>query len=198
VLKVFLYDKNPSQVQAVKTHFKTYKFIESIETGTNAKDSFIRSRQIDTDIIFWGINKPKSLDFDFFEELLQDRPQRPVVNLINFRSVSFVSELLECGAFAVIQKTQKSYELENLLDSVFGQLLESAPLHPDFIYPHFSERQIEIFQEITRGLENSEICSRLSLRYETVRSHMKNMARELNSQGREQLVAQGFRSRVLH
>lgn len=198
MLKVFFHDINPSQVQAAKTHLKNYKFIDTITTGINPKESFLRTRQLDIDLIFWGIAKQKSPDFVFFKRLLKDRPQRPVVNLINFRSDAFVSQLLECGAFAVIQKTQKTYEIENLLDSVFGQLLQQVPLHPDFVQPQFSDREIQIFQAVTGGLANGEICSRFALEYETVRSHLKNLARELKSQGREQLVAQGFRSRVLH
>lgn len=193
-----MYDKNPRQIQAAKAYLRGYKFLETIETGTNAMASFIRTRQLALDIVFWGITNRESLDFELFEKLLSEQPQRPVVNLINFRSVSFVSDLLEHGAFAVIQKTQKPHELENVLDSVFGQLLEVAPLHLDLKQPRLSDRQIEVFQAMAGGLGNSEICSRLSLRYETVRSHMKNMARELNSRGREQLVAQGFRSRVLY
>ena len=79
------------------------------------------------------------------------------------------------------------------LDPALMQLLDEKAMGWD---PQLSERQLQILQEVARGLSDRQIAEKLQLPYDTVRYLLKQVYRELGTANRIQaavlLVQQGL------
>jgi len=65
-------------------------------------------------------------------------------------------------------------------------------------YPFgLTDRQVEILTLVAEGLSNAEIGKRLWIVEDSVRSHMRRMAKQMGCGDRAGMVALGFRSGLL-
>ena len=175
-----------------------YSIIEHIHFAFHPSESFVKIRKLEIDLIFWGVTRRTGLEHDLFEQMLIDKPMRPVVCLVDLVKFDLTKKMLDQGACAVAPRTNSFEAYELFLNGVFQLLPDLNPPHHELNQPEFSYFQNEFYRDLAWGLENSELCHRYQIAYETVRSHIKTLGRHMNTQGREQLVAAGFRNKVLH
>ena len=69
------------------------------------------------------------------------------------------------------------------LDPALMQLLDQNEMGWD---PHLSEKQLQILQEVARGLSDRQIADKLQMPYDTVRYFLKQAYRELGTTSRIQ------------
>ena len=198
MLRVFIHDNNPNVIASLKAALRKYPIIEQIHSALHPSDSFVKIRQFEIDLIFWGVTRRSGLEHDLFEQILIDKPMRPVVGLVDLVKSDLTKKMVKQGAYAVAPRTNSDATYELFLNGVFQLLPDLNPQHQQLHQPEFSYFQNEFYRDLAWGLENSELCHRYQIGYETVRSHIKTLGRQMNTKGREQLVAAGFRNKVLH
>lgn len=64
--------------------------------------------------------------------------------------------------------------------------------------PAMSPRESEVLQLVCRGLDNREIARRLFVSSETVKTHVRNIARKLGARDRIQVVVNALQSDLVH
>jgi DNA-binding NarL/FixJ family response regulator len=198
VLRVFIHDVSPNVISSWQAALKKYSIIEQVHYAFHPSESFVKIRKIQIDLIFWGVTRRSGLEHDLFEQMLIDKPMRPVVGLVDLVKFDLAKKMLEEGACAVVPRINSDDTYQLFLNGVFQLLPDLNPQHHELNQPEFSYLQNEFYRDLAWGLENSELCHRYQIAYETVRSHIKTLGRHMHTKGREQLVAAGFRNKVLH
>lgn len=61
----------------------------------------------------------------------------------------------------------------------------------------FTERELEVLQEVVTGASNKEIAERMSLSVDTIKYHLKNLMRKTGCHTRTELAVYICRSGVL-
>ncbi len=60
-----------------------------------------------------------------------------------------------------------------------------------------SKREIQILQEISFGLTNKEIASKLKIKETTIKTHLRRIGRKTGAKNRSHAIAQAFRNRLI-
>ena len=53
---------------------------------------------------------------------------------------------------------------------------------------HFTDRQIQIVKSVCDGLENMQIAKKFGIKYNTARTHVRNICRKVTVRGRAELI----------
>jgi DNA-binding NarL/FixJ family response regulator len=198
VLKIFIYDEDRTVIAGISAALFNYPFVESVKSATHPSEALARLRRIQCDLVFWGFHKNIKLERQRRDQVLKDQSFRPVVNLVDLNRGDLVENIFNPLSLAVGLRTDLSEGYQLFFDAIFYSLPTLVPDQLVLNQPKFSHRQLMFFQEVALGYENLEICQRLGVSYETVRSNLKALSRQMKSRSREHLVAAGFRNKVLH
>lgn len=199
MLNILIYDAKPDLARLMVSLLSEYPFVEHVEISTLPAAGYLRTRDLDFDCIFWGINRLDGAEFEYFERLLEDRPHRLTIAMVSFKHVSMARCAAKAGAHGVMQKSIKPEEMKILFDMVMGEILERYPIRKKpRPKPKVTDRQMDIFWQLSLGYGFLEISERKKIKLETTRSHVKALYRSLESRGIDQLVAEGFRRKVLY
>ncbi|MNV89578.1 Transcriptional regulatory protein LiaR [compost metagenome] len=67
-------------------------------------------------------------------------------------------------------------------DAVADYLLSRSEQHNPFA--ELTERELDVLQEVARGLSNKQVAAQLHISEETVKVHIRNMLRKLDVRSR--------------
>lgn len=198
MLRVFIHDINPSVILSWHGALRKFEIIEQIHFALHPSEAFVRIRKMQIDLIFWGVSRRAGREHELFEQMMIDKPLRPVVVMVDLVKPDLIQKMMQEGARAVTPRTNSEAAMALLLLGVLGGIAELDPPHPILHQPEFTYHQLEFYRDLAWGYENDELSKRHEIAYETVRTHIKNLGRQMKTTGREQLVAAGFRNNVLH
>ncbi len=198
MINAIVYDANLKYALFLQQFLRSFKNFNKIQIHETPAASFVHSRKIDLDLAIWGFNSKNPDEIEYFSRLLEERTYVHFVCLVNFNNPSLAERLLSEGASAVAYKTFDAKRLQIFFATLLTALYQNPPEHLDYEPVEVTDRESEIFHQVSLGYMNQEISSRFNLANETVRSHIKALNRKLKAKGREQAVAQGFRYKVLY
>jgi DNA-binding NarL/FixJ family response regulator len=138
------------------------------------------------------------------------RPLLPAVRILMlsvYEDNEVIFKALQAGASGYLLKRTPPAELLQAIAEVLRggapmtgevarRVVESfrAPAHPGVADVELSRREQEILDLLTQGYENKEICERLFIGIETVRTHLKHIYEKLHVRSRTEAVAKYLRS----
>lgn len=146
-------------------------------------------------------------------QVLTANPDLGVILLIDDprRTTQYVASAVTGGVRGVILRSAQPPQLVKAIQTVHtdGRYLDAAlaatlaapvarPRRPNGPRQPLSQREHQVLQLISDGLENQAIANVLFVSVETVRTHVKSILRKLSSRDRTHAVAVAFRSGVLN
>lgn len=146
-------------------------------------------------------------------QVLTANPDLGVILLIDDarRTTQYVASAVTGGVRGVILRSAQPPQLVKAIQTVHtdGRYLDAAlaatlaapvtrPRRPNGPRQPLSQREHQVLQLISDGLENQAIANVLYVSVETVRTHVKSILRKLASRDRTHAVAVAFRSGVLN
>jgi DNA-binding NarL/FixJ family response regulator len=163
------------------------------------------------DVVLLDLTMPK---MDGHEALLQIRatvPDTRVVILTVSDQDADLRRAIRAGAHGYLLKSLNADEfLEMLAGLEVGEAAitrkTAARLMSHFASPSqelegnsetLTERELQLLALVSEGLSNRAIAQRLSISYNTVKYHMKNILQKLGVQNRTEAVATAIRSGLL-
>jgi DNA-binding NarL/FixJ family response regulator len=80
----------------------------------------------------------------------------------------------------------------------FAELVrKEEPVKQDLPAPRLTPREMEVLQEVAKGLSNRQIAQALSIAENTVKNHIRNILEKLHLHSRMQAVLYAVRQNLL-
>jgi DNA-binding NarL/FixJ family response regulator len=190
--------------------------IDVVGEAADGREAVAMSKELAPDVIIMDIRMPIMDGIAATREICaeggEDEAPPRVLMLTTFDLDDYVYEALRAGASGFLLKDTPTDELVAavhivaegnalLAPSVTRQLLEefsrSSPstskgLHPGIA--DLTEREIEVLQQMARGLSNVEIADELFVSEATVKTHVSHILTKLELRDRVQAVVAAYES----
>ncbi len=188
--------------------------IEVVGEAATGVEAIAVSRETRPDVILMDIRMPEMDGITATRELRADTPQDVdcprILILTTFDLDDYVYDALRAGASGFLLKDTPPEDLaeairivaagDSLLSpSITRKLLEEFNRTPAVPTPHkhlgdLTEREVEVLQQLARGLSNAEIADVLFVSETTVKTHVSHILTKLELRDRVQAVVVAYES----
>ncbi len=158
------------------------------------------------DLVVLDLQMPGMSELDGFFAIHRRYPNLPIVIVSGLNDPRTIRALLDGGARGYIPKLASSEQLMDALRRVLkGEIyLPDALFIPDSQAPAtgadatpLTARQLEILPLLAEGMPNKRIADALDVTEGTVKQHLKDLFRRLNTRNRTQAVREARRLGLL-
>lgn len=177
-----------------------------IDSISNALPA-IESRK--PDIVIVDISMGDGSGIRLIENLMYSHPRLPVLVLSMHDESEYAERCLKTGARGYIMKQESSKKLLSAIRKVLnGEIYVSDKLNakllhklvsnkfhgPDSLTKSLSNRELEVYQLIGRGMKKHEIAERLHLSVKTVETYIDHIRIKLQLKGSHDVLIHAVRS----
>lgn len=198
-IKVFVADDHPLVRDGVKFALRKESLgIEVVGEATNGADVLDRAAQDGVDVYVLDVTMPRLNGVETARRLKRMNPDARIVLLTMHNSTRLVADAMALGVLGYVLKDAMAGELAKAIKaaaegkSYLGQGVPVPP--PDASRRRgesslaLSEREAEVLQLIAEGLSSKEIADRMSLTFNTVNVHRRNIMHKLGLHKDTELV----------
>lgn len=154
------------------------------------------------DVVIMDISLPEMSGIECVKQLKTLRPQLQILMLTMYENSQQVFESLKAGASGYLVKRTSPAEILKAIEDVHGgaspmsgkiaravvEYFQSLEQKPSPSAPHLSPREKEILDLLVKGYRYKEIADALSISFETVRFHLKNIYEKMHVHSRTEAV----------
>ncbi|MBM6980462.1 MAG: response regulator transcription factor [Actinomyces succiniciruminis] len=214
-MKVLIVDDDRLLAHSLATILGAEADIDVVGVGASGLEAVAGFRDAHPDVVLLDIQMPGADGLDAAEQILALDPGAKVVFLTTFADDEYIARALQLGARGYLIK-QDVAQIAPALRSVMtgmsvleGRVLErtaamgmatGAATPGDVRSPAFAaltEREYEVVQAISGGLDNAETADRLHLSEGTVRNHISAILAKLGLRNRTQIAVLYYRGSKL-
>ena len=176
--------------------------IQCVSTHRTAEDALDQIPTAQPDVVLMDINLPGMSGIECVRQLKTSMPSLQVLMLTMYENSQQVFESLKAGASGYLVKRTSPAEIVKAIEEVhagaspmsgkiaravveYFQSLEKKSSPPQH---HLSPRETEILDLLVKGYRYKEIADALSIGFETVRFHLKNIYEKLHVHSRTEAV----------
>jgi DNA-binding NarL/FixJ family response regulator len=180
----------------------------------NGREAIELTRQLDPDVVLMDIRMPVLDGVAATRELTKHGARARVLILTTYDADRFVYGALRAGAAGFLLKTTPPDQLVAGIDSVAAgdsllapsltrRLIEEHLRRPPpyervpRVLQHLTQRELEVFTMISRGLANDQIAKSLVVSEATVKTHVNRILAKLNLRSRVQAVVLAYESGLI-
>ncbi|QHO91545.1 DNA-binding response regulator [Actinomyces sp. 432] len=211
-MKVMIVDDDRLLAHSLATILGAEADIDVVGVGASGQEAVAGFRERRPDILLLDIQMPGGDGLDAAEQVLALDPDAKVVFLTTFADDEYIVRALRMGARGYLIK-QDVAQIAPALRSVMtgmrvleGRVLErtaamglaaGTATSEDTRPPAFAaltEREYEVVQAISEGLDNAETADRLHLSEGTVRNHISAILAKLGLRNRTQIAVLYYRT----
>lgn len=180
---------------------------EIVGTAENGKVALALTKQLSPDVVLMDIHMPEMNGVDATAQIKSLFPSVKVMILTTFEELGYVRDALAAGAEGYVLKAIHPKDLaagirlvhhggtlitQEIAKQLITQwitpaekVIEEKSNHKDF---GLTEREVEIVEELSKGLTNREIARKLFLTEGTVKNYISNIYSKLEVTGRHKAV----------
>ncbi len=198
----------------LKALLKELDYIENVAEASNGKEFLDYLDNHPIHLALMDINMPVMNGIDATKEAIQRHPHMRIIALSMLSYEDYYLKMIDAGARGFILKDADSDELTEAIETVmngqnyFSQDLlrniilslsttsktESSALKEDV---KFTEREIEVLEQICKGLSNQEIADALFISPRTVERHRANLFDKTGSKNSVNLVMYAIKNHLV-
>jgi len=198
----------------LKALMKELDYIDHVAEASNGSEflEYIDNHAID--LALMDINMPVMNGIDATREAMQRHPDIKIIALSMLNDEDYYFKMIDAGAQGFILKDADSDELTKAIEIVmsgqnyFSQdllrnviLSLSSNVKTDHTHPKeevkFTEREIEVLEQICKGLSNQEIADVLFISPRTVERHRANLFNKTGSKNSVNLVMYAIKNNLV-
>jgi DNA-binding NarL/FixJ family response regulator len=185
--------------------------IEVVGEAQDGEDALARTRELRPDVVLMDIRMPKLDGLEAARRLLSAPDPPRVLMLTTFDLDEYVYDAMKAGASGFLLKDVRPEQLADAVRLVArGEALLSPAITrrlieqfvrrpPPGATPRaelaaLSERELEVFRLVARGLSNAEVAAALFLSEATVKTHVTHILSKLSLRDRTQAVVLAYES----
>lgn len=198
----------------LKALLKELDYIEHVAEASNGKEFLDYIAKNHADLVLMDINMPVMNGIDATLAAVSKDPNIKIIALSMLNDDDYYFRMIDAGAKGFILKDAGSEELTAAIESVIkGQNYFSQDLLRNIILSlsnnvksnneplaeevKFTEREIEILEQICQGLSNNEIAEALFISPRTVERHRANLFDKTGSKNSVNLVMYAIKNNLV-
>jgi len=190
---ILLIDDHPMLRNGVKQLIGMDPRLQVIAEAGNGEQGVSLAEEHDPDLILLDLNMKGLSGLDTLKALRNEGVDARIIVLTVSDSRNDVYALIDAGADGYLLKDSEPEQLlehirsaaegQNVIsDAVADYLLSRSEQHNPFA--ELTERELDVLQEVARGLSNKQVAAQLHISEETVKVHIRNMLRKLDVRSR--------------
>lgn len=213
-IRLIVVDDHKMFRNGIKALLKEVNYIGDIAEASNGQEFIDYIRVMPVDVALMDINMPVMNGIDATHEALKILPGLKIIALSMLNDEDYYFKMVEAGAKGFILKDAGSEELtqaieqvmlghnyfsQDLLRNVILSLSTPAQASDDneAAPEKFSGREIEVLQQICKGLSNQEIADKLFISPRTVERHRSNLFLKTGSKNSVNLVMYAIKNKLI-
>jgi DNA-binding NarL/FixJ family response regulator len=190
--------------------------------AANGREAVELARRVRPHVWLMDVQMPECGGIEAAREILAAQPDCKIVILTTFDLEEYVYDGIRSGAVGYLLKDAAPEDLVDAIRAahrgeaifrtavaakVIAQALRPAPLFAasadDDALPRanlaeaFTERELEVLQQMAYGLRNEEIAGRLHIGESTVKTHVHRILGKFGVEDRTQAVVYAIRNRIV-
>lgn len=213
-LRIVIFDDNKNIRESISMLLATVPDFEVVGSYSHVLDCLDDIRESNPDIILMDIEMPGMTGIEAVRLIKSDFPQVQVLMQTVFEDDDRVFDSICAGASGYILKNHLNTRLVDAINelqfggspmspSIARKVLGKLQQHSGAIRPQetvdyqLTPREKEVLACIVEGLSYKMIADRLSISYETVRSHVKKIYEKLHVASLTEVVAKAIHQRIV-
>lgn len=190
---VMIVDDHPLMRRGIKQLLGLDPTFSLVAEASNGSEAIALARQMVPDIILLDLNMKGLSGLDTLKALREEGTDARIIVLTVSDARGDVYSLLDAGADGYLLKDSEPEQLlEDILAAAAGKSVISAAIADYFSsrsklddpLKTLTERELDVLQEVARGMSNKEVALQLHISEETVKVHIRNLLRKLNVRSR--------------
>jgi DNA-binding NarL/FixJ family response regulator len=190
---------------------ESQKDIEVVGEAADGREALEQARALEPDVVLMDIRMPELDGLEATRQLVGGEGAPRVLILTTFDLDEYVYEAMKAGASGFLLKEVRPEQLADAVRVVAAGETLVAPaitrrLIEEFVrrrppgsgtppeVSELTERELEVFKLVARGLSNSEIAAMLFLSEATVKTHITHVLAKLGLRDRVQVVVLAYES----
>jgi DNA-binding NarL/FixJ family response regulator len=193
---------------------ESQKDIEVVGEAADGREALEQARALEPDVVLMDIRMPELDGLEATRQLVGGDGAPRVLILTTFDLDEYVYEAMKAGASGFLLKEVRPEQLADAVRVVAAGETLVAPaitrrLIEEFVrrrppgsgtppeVSELTERELEVFKLVARGLSNSEIAAMLFLSEATVKTHITHVLAKLGLRDRVQVVVLAYESGLI-
>lgn len=202
--RVLIVDDHPLMRRALAELVADAVELDLCGEAADVGDAIALARRERPDVAMLDVSLPSGSGLELATQLLSINAELKILFVSMHDDAAFAERALKAGAFGYINKSQSSAEMLAALRKVARGELALSPSVADRLVRRgmgmarepaggvagLSNRELEVFELIGRGLSTREIAERLNLSIKTVETHREHIKSKLSVSSAAELSRQ--------
>lgn len=192
-ITVMIVDDHPLMRRGIRQLLELEPQLSVVAEASNGSEAVAQARRLSPDLILLDLNMKGLSGLDTLKALRQETISSRILILTVSDARSDIYALIDAGADGYLLKDSEPEKLLTQIlqgaqgQNVFSELVSDYLSSRDFSSNPFSaltERELDVLQQVARGMSNKEVAATLHISEETVKVHIRNLLRKLDVRSR--------------
>ncbi|GKX51222.1 two-component system response regulator NarL [Budvicia aquatica] len=190
---ILIVDDHPLMRRGVRQLLELEPTFNIVAEASNGNEAITFASQFSPDLILLDLNMKGLSGLDTLKALRNEGVDARIIVLTVSDSRNDIYALIDAGADGYLLKDSEPEQLlskilqaangENVFSDIIHEYLATRDEQTD-PFESLTERELDVLQEVARGMSNKQIAVHLHISEETVKVHIRNMLRKLNVRSR--------------
>ncbi|AKA37893.1 response regulator [Yersinia ruckeri] len=190
---IMIVDDHPLMRRGIRQLLELEATFSVVAEANNGKEAVTLANHTLPDVILLDLNMKGMTGLDTLKALRHEGIAAKIIVLTVSDARSDVYAMIDAGADGYLLKdSEPEVLLEHLCLAAQGESVFSREV-TDYLasrheqinpFAELTERELDVLQEVARGMSNKQVAFELHISEETVKVHIRNLLRKLNVRSR--------------
>ncbi|MCP5096316.1 MAG: response regulator transcription factor [Chloroflexi bacterium] len=199
-IKLLIVDDHPVVRDGLLAILGTQPDFEVVGEAGNGRQAITLVTTLSPDVVLLDLEMPEMDGVETLKRIRATHPEARVIVFTAFDTDERILTAVQAGAQGYLLKGVPRQELFNAIRVVHGggyllqpvvasKLMRRVSQESDPVVESLTRRELEVLQQLARGLQNKEIASKLVISERTVKFHVSAILGKLDAGNRTEAVA---------
>ncbi|CNK24955.1 response regulator [Yersinia mollaretii] len=190
---IMIVDDHPLMRRGIRQLLELDSNFDVVTEANCGSDAIIEAARYQPDVILLDLNMKGMSGLDTLKALRNEGIDARIIILTVSDARNDVYAMIDAGADGYLLKdSEPEILLENIRQAALGEKVFSDEVALYLSSRHeqvnpfgeLTERELDVLQEVARGMSNKQVAFELHISEETVKVHIRNLLRKLNVRSR--------------